>query len=72
MSYLERTKSEPGASGLESGDDLAEVVADHAEPHIVRELLNDASQGVLSVISHGICLVEDDQLVPTEKNHIRL
>lgn len=36
-----RTETEPCAPGLECRNDLAQVVADHTEPHIVCELLND-------------------------------
>ena len=67
--YLQRTKSESRASGLKGGDDLAKVIADHTKPHIVCEFLNDASQGVLSVICHGISLVKNDQFVSTENRY---
>ena len=60
---LQWTKPEPGAAALEGGDDLAQVVADHAEPHVVRELLYDSSQGILGIIRHGVGLVQDDQFV---------
>lgn len=64
--YLQWTKSKTGASGLKGGNDLAEIIADHAEPHVVSEFLNDSSQGVLSIICHRISLVKNDQLVTTE------
>lgn len=37
----ERTEPEPCAPRLECRNDLAQVVADHTEPHIVCELLNN-------------------------------
>lgn len=53
---------EPGAPGLQRRDDLAEIVADHAEAHVLRELLDDPAQRVLRVLRHGVSLVQDHQL----------
>ena len=60
---LQRTKPEPRAAALQGRDDLAQVVADHAEPHVVGELLYDSPQCILGVIRHRVCLVQDDQFV---------
>lgn len=36
----QRAEAEPGASGLQSRDDLGQVVADETEPSVFRKLLN--------------------------------
>ena len=63
---LQRTKPEPGAAALEGGDDLAQVVADHTEPHVVSELLYDSPQCILGIIRHRVGLVQNDQFVAAE------
>ena len=45
---------------LQSRNDLGEVVADEAEPDVVGELLDDATQRVLCVVSHRVGLVQND------------
>ena len=42
--------------GLKSRNDLAKVVADHAEPHIFGVFLHDPSQGILNklLLDHSI------------------
>ena len=55
-------EAEAGATGLEGGDDLGHVVADEAEPGVLGVLLDDAAEGELRVVGHGVGLVEDDEL----------
>ena len=45
---------------LQSRNDLGEVVADEAEPDVVGELLDDATQRVLCVVGHRVGLVKND------------
>lgn len=58
----EGCEAEAGATGLEGGDDLGHVVADEAEPGVLGVLLDDAAEGELCVVGHGVGLVEDDEL----------
>ena len=55
-------EAEAGATGLEGRDDLGHVVADEAEAGVLGVLLDDAAEGELGVVGHGIGLVEDDEL----------
>ena len=55
-------EAEAGATGLERGDDLGHVVADEAESGVLGVLLDDAAEGELRVVGHGVGLVEDDEL----------
>ena len=59
---VERSEPEPSTPGLKGGNDLGQVVADQAEPDIVCELFNDASESVLGVGGHGVGFIQNDQL----------
>ena len=55
----ERREAEPSAARLERRRDLRDVVADHAEPGILRVLLDDTAERGLRVVGHGIGLKRD-------------
>ena len=45
---LERVEAEARAARLDGGNDLVDVVADDAEAHVARVLLDDCAKGELS------------------------
>lgn len=61
-SVVEGAKSESGASRLESGDDLGDVVADETESGGLGVLLDDSPERKLGSIGHTVALVENDEL----------
>ena len=56
--FRERSESESGASRLQSRNDLGEIVANEAESRVLRVLLDDSTQSVLSVVRHRISFVQ--------------
>ena len=59
---LERPEAEARAARLQRGDDLVDVITDHAEARVLRVLLDYSAEGELRIVRHGIRLVEDHQL----------
>ena len=68
----ERREPEAGAPTLDGGHDLVHVVADDAEPHVLRVLLDDATERCLCRGRHHVRLVEDDELVALGEERPRL
>lgn len=60
--FADLLELEAGGTGLQCGDDLGDVVADHAEAGGTGVLLHDAAKGGLGVSGHSVGLVEDDDL----------
>jgi len=60
---LERTKPEPRAPRQQRGRELVRVIGNDAESRVDRVLFHDAPQRHLRRVGHGICLVQDNQLV---------
>jgi len=58
----DRTEAKLDTARSKRVNDLANVVADYAEARRLRVCLNYATQGRLSVVRHGVGLVEHDHL----------
>jgi hypothetical protein len=55
-------KPKPYELVLESLVDLADVIADQAEAHIARVILQEITERLLGVLRHVIDLIEDNKL----------
>ena len=58
----DRGETEFDAARGKRVNDFADIVADNAEAGSVRIVLDDATEGGLSIISHGVGLVKHDDL----------
>ena len=67
FAHGQRRESEPRTPALHRGYNLANVVADDAESHILGVLLNHATQSGLCGCRHHVRLIEDDELVAFSK-----
>ena len=45
---------------LQSRNDFREVIADETKSNVFRELLDDATKGVLCVVCHRVGFIEND------------
>ena len=55
--FSEGSESEPGASGLEGGNDFGKVIADETESSVFCVFFDDPSKSILGVGRHRISLV---------------
>jgi hypothetical protein len=68
----EWAEAEARAAALDSGCDLADVVADDAEADVARVLLDDAPERSLCGLRHRVRLVEHDKLEAAREERARL
>jgi hypothetical protein len=70
---LGRQRGEPkaGAATLQGGNDFGHVIANQAEARVPGVLFNDAAQGELGVVRHGVGFVENNELDARGKELLR-